>query len=286
MNNTCPAHISALTHIRGLTMDAGCLFYSDGFKTCHVVAPFCYLDHSSVSTINTRSAHISASHAAGGEPPLPMHSGATHPCTNSAARAAGGESPPLRAHLGDPHPAQVPQLERPRRAHAPLSQSHKCPRTLKAGWRLPHPGCTQTPRASGDTRLGSHACLTPRTPHICIPSLPLSLAPQGRWQIEKLSGPPMCAVSARNALSRQMHTGFFFFSPVMPRIMASTRSAHWHSYPHGAARATTDAYAAQCSPTPSPPYDPYSIGTCEGDCASAAQLCPVCLPSPPVHTYL
>ena len=125
MNNTCSAHISALTHIRGLTMDAGCLFYSDGFKTCHVVAPFCYLDHSSVSTINTRSAHISASHAAGGEPPLPMHSGATHPCTNSAARAAGGESPPLRAHLGDPHPAQVPQLERPRRAHAPLSQSHK-----------------------------------------------------------------------------------------------------------------------------------------------------------------
>ena len=49
----------------------------------------------------------------------PVHSGATHPCTNSAARAAGGESPPLRAHLGDPHPAQVPQLERPRGVHTP-----------------------------------------------------------------------------------------------------------------------------------------------------------------------
>ena len=113
------------------SMDAGCLLFSDGFRACHVVAPFCYLDHSFVPTINTCSSHISA-HAAGGEPPLPMHSGATHPCTNSAARAAGGESPPLRAHLGDPHPAQVPQLERPRRAHAPLSHSRKCPRALTA----------------------------------------------------------------------------------------------------------------------------------------------------------
>ena len=224
MNNTCSAHISALTHIRGLTMDAGCLFYSDGFKTCHVVAPFCYLDHSSVSTINTRSAHISASHAAGGEPPLPMHSGATHPCTNSAARAAGGESPPLRAHLGDPHPAQVPQLERPRRAHAPLSQSHKC------------------------------TCLTPCTPHICIPSLPLPLAPQGRWQIEKLSGLPMCAVLART-LFQDRCTRVFLFSPVMPHIMANTRCAHWHSYPH---RGEGDHGCLRCprSPTPSPPDDP------------------------------
>ena len=114
------------------SMDSGCLLFSDGFRACHVVAPFCYLDHSFVPTINTCSSHISAFHAAGGEPPLPMHSGATHPCTNSAARAAGGESPPLRAHLGDPHPAQVPQLERPRRAHAPLSQSHKLPRVLTA----------------------------------------------------------------------------------------------------------------------------------------------------------
>ena len=108
---------------------AGCLFYSDGFRTCRIVAPFGY---SFVPTINTCSTHISASHAAGGEPPLLMHRGATHPCTNSAARAAGGETPPLRAHLGDPHPAQVPQLERPRRAHAPLSQSHKFPRALTA----------------------------------------------------------------------------------------------------------------------------------------------------------
>ena len=106
------------------TMDAGCLFYSDGFRTCRVVAPPCYLDHSFVPTINTCSSHISASHAAGGEPPLPMHSGATHPCTNSAARAAGGESPPLRAHLGHSHPAQVPQLERPRRAYPPCPSSH------------------------------------------------------------------------------------------------------------------------------------------------------------------
>ena len=108
---------------------AGCLFYSDGFRTCRIVAPFGY---SFVPTINTCSTHISASHAAGGEPPLLMHRGATHPCTNSAARAAGGEKPPLRAHLGDPQPAQVPQLERPRRAHAPLTQSHKFPRALTA----------------------------------------------------------------------------------------------------------------------------------------------------------
>ena len=43
------------------TMDAGCLFYSDGFRTCRVVAPPCYLDHSFVPTINTCSSHISAS---------------------------------------------------------------------------------------------------------------------------------------------------------------------------------------------------------------------------------
>ena len=76
--------------------------------------------HPLMSTVNTSPAHIPAFHAAGGEPPLLMHSGATHPCTNSAARAAGGESPPLRAHLGHSHPAQVPQLERPRRAYPPV----------------------------------------------------------------------------------------------------------------------------------------------------------------------
>ena len=52
--------------------------------------------HPLMSTVNTSPAHFPAFHAAGGEPPLLMHSGATHPCTNSAARAAGGESPPLR----------------------------------------------------------------------------------------------------------------------------------------------------------------------------------------------
>ena len=102
----------------------------------HAVSSHLYATWTTLSaTINTCSTHISASHAAGGEPPLLMHRGATHPCTNSAARAAGGDTPPLRAHLGDPHPAQVPQLERPRRAHAPLSQSHKCPRALTATLR-------------------------------------------------------------------------------------------------------------------------------------------------------
>ena len=166
--------------------------------------------------------------------------------TFSASRAAGGEPPLLKVHSGVIHP-----------------RTNSAARA--AGGESPLPGCTHAPRASGDTRLDSHACLTPRSPHICIASLPLPLAPQGRWQFEKLSGPPMCAVLARNALSRQMHTGFFFFSPVMPHIMANTRCAHWHSYPHRAARATTGAYAAQCSPTPSPPYDPYSIGPCGGD---------------------
>ena len=92
-------------------------------------------------------------------------------------------------------------------------------------------------------------------------------------------------LSEERSFKTDAHGLFLFFSPVMPHIMANTRCAHWHSYPHRAARATTGAYAAQCSPTPSPPYDPYSIGPCGGDCASAAQLCPVCLPSPPVLTY-
>jgi len=135
-------------HCGLFSMDAGCLLFSDGFRACHVVAPLCYLDHSFVPTINTCSSHISAFHAAGGEPPLPMHSGATHPCTNSAARAAGGESPPLRAHLGDPHPAQVPQLERPRRAYTPCpafkpfaaldASAHAFPTTRRPSLRLAH----------------------------------------------------------------------------------------------------------------------------------------------------
>ena len=59
---------------------------------------------------------LSASRAAGGEPPLlKVHIGDTHLCTNSAARAAGGEPPPLEAPWRHA-PAQVPQLERPRRA--------------------------------------------------------------------------------------------------------------------------------------------------------------------------
>ena len=98
---------------------------------------------SRASPTHAFSAHISASHAAGGEPPLPMHSGATHPCTNSAARAAGGESPPLRAHLGDPHPAQVPQLERPRRAHPPVPVSH-----AQCDTRLQHPCLLRVTMAS------------------------------------------------------------------------------------------------------------------------------------------
>ena len=110
------------------------------------------------------------------------------------------------------------------------------------------------PSASGDTRLHSRTCLMPRTPHICIPSLPLPLAPQGRWQIEKLSGLPMCAVLART-LFQDRCTRVFLFSPVMPHIMANTRCAHWHSYPH---RGEGDhgRLCCPCSPTPSPPYDP------------------------------
>ena len=157
----------------------------------------------------------------------------------TAARAAGGESPLLEAHSGVIHP-----------------RTNSAARM--AGWRLPHPGCTQAPRASGDTRLDSRACLTPRTPHICRPSLPLSLAPQGRWQIEKLRGPPMCAVLARNALSRQMHTGLSFFPPVMPHIMARTRSAHFTgTHILTGTRATTDAYAARVALLPVPQMTPY-----------------------------
>ena len=69
-----------------------------------------------------RGVHFSASRAAGGEPPLlKVHIGDTHLCTNSAARAAGGEPPPLEAPWRHA-PAQVPQLERPRRAPPPVSQ--------------------------------------------------------------------------------------------------------------------------------------------------------------------
>ena len=57
---------------------------------------------------------LSASRAAGGEPPL-VQRGDMHLCINSAARAAGGEPPPLEAPWRHA-PAQVPHLERPRRA--------------------------------------------------------------------------------------------------------------------------------------------------------------------------
>ena len=147
-------------HIRGLTMNVSRLLHSDGFGACHVDARFCYLVHPFVPTNNTCSAHIPASHAAGGEPPLPMHSGATHPCTNSAARAAGGESPPLRAHLGDPHPAQVPQLERPRRAH-PLSQSHMLNVTLD--FNIPVCSESRWP-ASSYARAFTHSRRIPQSP--------------------------------------------------------------------------------------------------------------------------
>ena len=47
---------------------------------------------------------LSASRAAGGEPPLlKVHIGDTHLCTNSAARAAGGETPLLNAQRGGMH---------------------------------------------------------------------------------------------------------------------------------------------------------------------------------------
>ena len=59
---------------------------------------------------------LSASRAAGGEPPLlKVHTGVMHLCTNSAARAAGGETPPLDAPWRHA-PAQAPHHERPRRA--------------------------------------------------------------------------------------------------------------------------------------------------------------------------
>ena len=84
---------------------------------------------------------LSASRAAGGEPPLlKAHIGVMHLCTNSAARAAGGETPLLKVQIGGMHlctnsaaraaggetppldapwrhaPAQAPHHERPRRA--------------------------------------------------------------------------------------------------------------------------------------------------------------------------
>ena len=94
---------------------------------------------------------LSASRAAGGEPPLlKVHIGDTHLCTNSAARAAGGETPLLNVQRGDMHlcinsaaraaggeppPLKAPRaLRAPRKCrsssgpggHTPLSQLHRC----------------------------------------------------------------------------------------------------------------------------------------------------------------
>ena len=158
------------------------------FIPCFFVDAFLRLQtfpFSRASPTYTFSAHISASHAAGGEPPLPMHSGATHPCTNSAARAAGGESPPLRAHLGDPHPAQVPQLERPRRAHAPLSLSRHSP------WQ------SRVPNAAHPTHMYT------------LPSpFPSTSGPMADREVKRTAH---VRGLSENALSRQMHTGFSFF---------------------------------------------------------------------------
>ena len=119
-----------------------------GPRSAHANAHLCSREHT-----------FSASRAAGGEPPLlKVHSGVIHPRTNSAARAAGGEPPLLEVHSGVIHP-----------------RTNSAARA--AGGESPLPGCTHAPRASGDTRLDSRACLTPRTPHIYKPSVPLPLAP-------------------------------------------------------------------------------------------------------------
>ena len=117
-------------HIRGLMLAVS----FTRMPSEHAVSSHLYATWTTLSCPRSTHVQLTSPHLMrqGGNRPPPMHSGVTHPCTNSAARAAGGETPPLRAHLGDPHPAQVPQLERPRRAHAPLSQSHKFPRALTA----------------------------------------------------------------------------------------------------------------------------------------------------------
>ena len=175
----------------------------------------------------------------------PVHSGATHPCTNSAARAAGGESPPLRAHLGDPHPAQVPQLERPRRAH-PLSQSHMLNVTLdfnipvcsESRWpassyarafthsrRIPHTP-TRPPRAAG-----SRAVKRPPTCRIHSRAKNcLSLSLRHAWRTRK----QMVAADQNTLLDMSLGIFIFsFFYPVMPssmatRVLPSTHTPSYH----------------------------------------------------------
>ena len=121
-----------------------CLFFDAILSGPHVprtpssICPFSYAEGYT----------LSASRAAGGEPPLlKVHIGDTHLCTNSAARAAGGETPLLKVQIGGMHlctnsaaraaggetppldapwrhaPAQAPHHERPRRAPPRLSQS-------------------------------------------------------------------------------------------------------------------------------------------------------------------
>ena len=97
----------------------------------------------------------------------------------------GGESPPLRAHLGDPHPAQVHQLERPRRAHAPLSLSRHSP------WQ------SRVPNAAHPTHMYT------------LPSpFPSTSGPMADREVKRTAH---VRGLSENALSRQMHTGFSFF---------------------------------------------------------------------------
>ena len=91
----------------------------------------------------------------------------------------------------------------------------------------PHPGCARAPRASGDTRLGSHACLGAahptrtlahvprhRAPHtyvtICIPSLSLPPSISGPMANREVKWAAQVAV-CENALRRQQQLGPLFF---------------------------------------------------------------------------
>jgi hypothetical protein len=107
---------------------------------------------------------LSASRAAGGEPPLlNVHIGVIHLCTNSAARAAGGETPLLKVHIGDMHlctnsaaraaEGETPPLDAPGR-HAP-AQASAATRAAQAG----------TPRLSQSYTLGEVLVICRSTPY-------------------------------------------------------------------------------------------------------------------------
>jgi hypothetical protein len=109
---------AALTRYSTMSALSATLLFSMS-PTCFRTCQYPYHPH-----LCSREHTLSASRAAGGKSPrLEMHRGATHPCTNTAARATGGNRP-LWKHPGRYAPGASAAARAAQAENLPLSQFH------------------------------------------------------------------------------------------------------------------------------------------------------------------